>query len=353
MKNLIFTIQLLLSITVFTLFSVSLFAVSPAEKQSIFDLMRHREVLDLTLQADLSVLKADRHNSKSHKAKISFKDAGGNTHHWDLKIKLRGAFRRLKCSDVPPLKLNFKKSELEAAGLSAFDDLKLVPQCAADEEAAKEALLREYLAYKLFNEISDYSYRVQLLRITYKDTATGKKDRQWAFLIEDTAQLRARTGSEKYESKFNLPVDSFHLSQARTVAFFEYLIGNGDWGYDRVKNIKFLKKKGKIVPVPYDFDFSGFVNAPYAVPNSNIGQTSVEDRIYLGFKEDESNFHGAIYNLVGKRAKLEAVVMKFRPLPIDVRLEIKAYLSGFFDEPEKVKGVWAVDLIEGEEAAEK
>ncbi len=345
MKNLIFAIKPLFSITVFTLLSIDALAHGTVEKKSIFDLMNHREVLELTLKTDLTALRTDRHSESSHKAKVSFKDANGNTQQWDLKVKLRGAFRRIKCSDVPPLKLNFKKSELEAAGLSLFDDLKLVPQCAADEAAAKEALLREYLAYRLFNEITDYSYRVQLLRIIYKDSATGKKDKQWAFLIEDTAQLRARTGSEKYEAQFNLPVDSFHLSQARTVAFFEYLIGNGDWGFDKVKNVKFLKKKGRIIPVPYDFDFSGFVNAPYAVPNSNIGQTSIEERIYLGFKEDEANFHGTIYNLVGKRSKLEETVMHFRPLSYEARLEIVTYLSGFFEQPEQINEVWAVDDV--------
>ena len=339
MKNLVLHVKETTLTVLFSLFALACSANDPSFNKSIFDLMNHREVLELTLETDLAALKNNRQDESSHKAKISFKDAGGNNQQWDLKVKLRGAYRRVKCSDMPPLKLNFKKSDLEAAGLAPFDDLKLVPQCISDDENAKEVLLKEYLTYKLFNEVSGYSFRVQLLRITYKDTDTGKKEKQWAFLIEDAAQLRERLEGEKMEDQFNLPQDSFHLPQARLVSVFEYMIGNADWGFSTIKNIKFLKKKGKIVPIPYDFDFSGLVNAPYALPNRNVGQTTLGERIYLGFEDQTSELHSTIYQLVGKREELENVVMDFKPLHYDARLEVVAYLDTFFDNPEDIRTV--------------
>ncbi len=304
---------------------------------SIFDLMTYREVLDLTLEADFGLLKNDLHSDEYQKARLTFKDENGQVQSWGLKVKLRGAFRRMKCSDVPPLKLNFKKSELRAAGLAPFDDLKLVPQCVEQNAMGKELVLKEYLTYRLFNEITEYSFRVQLLRITYKDISTGKKKKQWAFLIEDTAQLCNRTGTEKRGRVFNLPIDSFHQAQARTVALFEYMIGNADWAYSTARNVKYLTKKGKTIPVPYDFDFSGLVDAPYSVPNSNYGLTSVQDRIYLGFPESSDQMHSTIYYLVGKRAKLEALILKFRPLRYEARLEMVNYLNSFFEDPENIR----------------
>ena len=343
MKRVLKTIFIASVLTALAVLPIWAEATVPGVNQSIFDLMHHREVLELTLETDLTALRTNRRDESSHQAKIFFEDANGYGQEWNLKVKLRGAFRRVKCTNMPPLKLNFKKSDLQAVGLAKFDDLKLVPQCIADDREAKEALLREYLAYRLFNEVTDYSYRVQLVRITYKDTATGKKDKQWAFLIEDTAQLRNRLAAEKTEGKYNLPADSFHLSQARLVAAFEYMIGNADWGFDKIKNVKFLKKKGKVIPVPYDFDFSGLVNASYAVPNTNMGQASLKERIYLGFESDLAFLHGTLYYLVGKRQQLVDMVLSFKPLPYTARLEVVEYLNGFFDAPEDIRvGEWGV-----------
>lgn len=354
MKNLVMNFKSGLTLICATLISWSAIAVNPSGEKSIFDLMNYQEVLHLTLETDLSTLRANRQNISSHEAKISFKDVQGNEQRWDLKVELRGAFRRIKCTDVPPLKLNFKKSALKEAGLAKYDDLKLVPQCLSDQMAAKEALLKEYLAYKLYNEMSDYSFRVQLLRITYIDTATGEKDKQWAFLIEDTAQLRARLEADKMEDAFNLPVDSFHLSQARIVAVFEYMIGNADWSFNNVRNVKFLKKKGKVIPVPYDFDFSGMVNATYAVPNTNVGQMKIEDRVYLGFENDPGQLHSVVYHLAGKKEKIEKIVMDFKPLSYGSRLEVISYLESFFEAPEQIKmKEWAMHELKESMATDR
>jgi hypothetical protein len=35
--------------------------------------------------------------------------------------------------------------------------------------------------------------------------------------------------------------------------------------------------------IPYDFDYSGFVDAPYAVPPEGVSVTSVKSRHYRGF----------------------------------------------------------------------
>ena len=344
MRNTVLNLKFSVTLLLISLFSWPVSAGEPTVEKSIFDLMNYQEVLDLTLEADLATLKVDRQNTSSHPAKISFKDISGASQEWDLKIKLRGAFRRMKCTDIPPLKLNFKKSELEEAGLARFDDLKLVPQCFTDQAAAKETLLKEYLVYKLYNEVSDYSYRVQLVRITYVDKGSGEKDKQWAFLIEDTAQLRARVQAEKMKEQYNLPIDSFHLAQARLVGVFEYMIGNGDWSFSNVKNVNFLRKKGKIIPVPYDFDFSGIVNAHYAIPNSSVGQRALRERIYLGFENDPGLLHSTVYHVVGKRKRLEKVILDFKLLSYGSRLEVLSYLRSFFDAPEQIKmREWAVN----------
>jgi len=133
---------------------------------SIFDLMSHTEVLDLTIETNWRAFDGNRRSSTEYPATIHFKDQYGQPSNWLLKVRLRGNFRRMECADIPPLKLNFKKKALVAAGLAKFDDYKLVTHCITDKAAARALVLKEYLAYKLYNSLTENSFRVQLLNIT-------------------------------------------------------------------------------------------------------------------------------------------------------------------------------------------
>lgn len=340
MKKLILPMWMKPMLLIFTLlFSGKVF--SENGQRSIFDLMQYKEVLELTLETDFTQLKNNRRSDDSYKAQITFKDEAGKKQVWDLKVKVRGAFRRIHCSQMPPLKLNFKKSDLKAAGLADFDDMKLVPYCMGSEDIAKDALLREYLTYKLFNEITDVSFRVQLLNITYKDSETGEKVRQWAFIIEDTAELRDRIGAEKVDETkiFNLPAEKFERDHLRMVSVFQYMIGNADWGIGSCKNLKVIEKGGKLIAVPYDFDFSALVNAPYFAPDANYGLTSRDQRIFLGFPEDLGNLSASKKIIAGKRQNLEATIKNFKLLSPSSRKDMLAYLAGYFDAPTTITTV--------------
>ena len=225
--------QLLLkAITLGLIFLLNGIVSLSAQQKSIFDLMHYSDALAVTLESDFEYLKANRRSEDYQKARIFFKDETGKEQAWNLKVRLRGNFRRVFCTDIPPLKLKFKKSELAVAGLAEFNDMKLVTYCTSNRQEAYELLMKEYLAYELYNELSDNSYRVQLLNITYKDANTGKKTRQWGFLIEDTAQLRHRMGgAEKVETVYNLPMERFSEKDRKLVALFEYIIGNSDWSF--------------------------------------------------------------------------------------------------------------------------
>ena len=46
----------------------------------------------------------------------------------------------------------------------------------------------------------------------------------------------------------------------------------------------------KIIPLPYDFDMSGFINPSYAVVNETLGIKNIRDRKYRGFKRSDDDF---------------------------------------------------------------
>ena len=314
---------------------LSVMATTPESVKSIFDLMYQEEALEMTLEVDLDELERIRRKDEEIPADLSFTDVDGVEQWWKLKVKVRGKFRRTNCIEIPPLKLNFKKSDLKEAGLAKWDDLKLVTQCVEDKREAREFLKKEFLAYKLYNKISDYSFRVQLLQITYKDRKSKRKLKQWAFLIEDSAQLRARMAAEKCKDCINLPVAQLDLAASSTTTAFQYLIGNGDWGIANIKNVKLFRKGEKVIPVPYDFDFSGLVSASYSLANVNYGAQTVKERIYLGPLElfDSPEMKEAVNKLSGQRDELITTVMDAKFLSRIHRVEVRDYLNEFFESP--------------------
>jgi len=324
--------QILPILLILTLFVSTVTQANANTNSSIFDLMSHTEVLDLTIETNWRAFDGNRRSATEYPATIHFKDQYGQPSNWLLKVKLRGNFRRMQCQDIPPLKLNFKKKALAAAGLAKFDDYKLVTHCITDKAAARALVLKEYLAYKLYNSLTENSFRVQLLNITFKDTQTGETIQQSGFLIEDTAELRNRIGAEKVEETYSVSAERFHQDQLRQTAIFQYAIGNADWRLSTGRNLKYVLKDGKILAIPYDFDFSFFVDAPYATLNANIGMSARSDRFYLGFEEALPNLTPTLAEFKGQQAQLIRIIGNFELLNRRTRKNLQKYLNSYFDK---------------------
>ena len=108
------------------------------------------------------------------------------------------------------------------------------------------------------------------------------------------------------------------------------MIGNADWDLNVGRNVKYLIKNNKVIPVPYDFDFSGLVNAPYAIPNPNFGIPTVKTRIFLGFKEDVEQLKSTLSFFKTKRLDVFKTIEEFRTLDINKREEIIYYIDSFY-----------------------
>jgi hypothetical protein len=318
-------------------FGYSAFANNVPPDRGIFDLWNYQEVIDIKLTFDLEKVFADRRGEQDYPAMINFKDAGGEKQNWQLKISTRGNFRRQKCNEIPPLKLNFKKGDLRDAGLADLDDFKLVTHCIDDYQEAKELLLKEYLVYRMFNQLTDVSYRVQLVNITYEDINTGKRKKQMGFLIEDTAQLRARIGADKIEKMRVVEQEKYEAEYSKLVGMFQYLIGNADWGITHSKNIKYVEKNGKVLPVPYDFDFAGLVGAPYMTPSTHYGLTTRFDRIYLGFEQSMPELVKAIRILEERKDAIYQTIEELKPLKKSSRQDMIEYLDTFYQDTANIQ----------------
>jgi hypothetical protein len=305
----------------------------PHSGQSIFDVINQQDIVEMTLTAEIDSLIETRKTKEYRAADISFKDGSGIVHNYQIRVKPRGKFRRRIC-DFPPLKIKFSKEQLEAAGLSKHNDLKLVTHCMEDELYNENLLLREYLTYKLYNELSPNSFRTQLVKITYQDSHDKRnKQVRYGFLIEDVDELADRMGGKECDDCFGLTQEQINTSQENVVALFQYMIGNVDWNLDMHRNIKLIKKAdGSHIAVPYDFDYSVLVGAPYLRPNTDLQQTTAMERIFLGRTQESEKLNGTISYFKTKRKALLDIIRSFHYLNKQERFEIELYIESFFDQ---------------------
>jgi hypothetical protein len=309
----------------------SAFAHQP-DQQSLFDNFQKQELLEVTLETDFDQILADKRNEEYQSATFTYVDAQGGEVVENIKIRQRGKYRRRIC-DMPPLKLNFDKSDLKEKGFSKFDKMKLVTYC-MDAPSSKETVVKEYLAYQMYQELTPYSYRTQLVKVTYIDTNNPRrKTRHFGFLIEGTSELEARIDAEEVEA-FNLQADAFNTRQEALVANFQYMIGNTDWDRVTMRNVKIMQPKdgGKLLLVPYDFDFSGMVGATYAIPNQNLGLDSLQQRAYLGDHQDKAALSAIQSYFVRKRDHMYQVIENCRYLNRIDRQEVINYLDSYYDD---------------------
>ncbi len=255
------------------------------EPDSLQPLFSSHELLQLTLEADFDQLKGDRtQESEDRPAKISFNRPDGTVMTLDIQLRTRGRLRlRRDICRFPPLRVNFRKKDVEQTVFAGQDKLKLVTHCQDNRDEYEQYLLREYLAYRVYNMFTELSFRVRLARITYVQVGEADSLTKLAFFIEDDDNLARRNGATVLDS---LGIHQTDLSEgpATLLEVFQYFIGNTDWRTSTGHNVKLLARAGDPFPlaIPFDFDGSGAVNAGYVAPDRDLGTRSVTQRSYIG-----------------------------------------------------------------------
>ena len=306
-------------------------------QNSVFDqiAMSSNEVIKLTLTTDLQNLITNKKTDEYQVAFIDMKDANGNIINHKLKIKPRGKYRRRVC-DFPPLKLNFSKSGLLSQGLHPdFDKLKLVTHCTDSRIEGKDNVLREYLTYQLYNKLTDNSFRTQLVKIEYIDLHDSSKSIvRYGFLIEDKDEMAMRMNGEICDCHGIKPEMISHTPH-NLMAMFQYMIGNEDWNSTMLRNVKAVKlftggSVGNNVIVPYDFDFSGTVDAPYAIPDPDLHHTTVKQRHFSGEFMNRNELEVMTNYFLSRKKEILQTVKDFKLLNLESRFDINNYLNEFF-----------------------
>jgi hypothetical protein len=267
---------------------------------------------------------------------FSFKGTDGAAIELDVQIRTRGNFRHANC-DFPPLYLNFKRSQAEGTLFDQQNKLKMVVHC-KDSGRYQESVLREYLAYRILNSLTDRSFRVRLLQVTYVDSEDRRPRMvRGAFLIEDENRLADRLGMQRL-NLFPEGVGALQAGHLNLTSIFQYLIGNTDFSpilgsQDECCHNDALFGTGDapLIAIPYDFDMSGFVHTPYAMPERGLGITDVRQRRYQGFCVNNRYVEASIAEFLQARGALYALVADQQALDERVRQELAGYLDEFYE----------------------
>jgi hypothetical protein len=249
-----------------------------------------------------------------------------------VQIKPRGHFRKDNCR-LTPLTVNFKNEG--APAFSKLGTLKLVVGCGVKDDD-DQTLLKEYLVYKIYNLITDKSFRVRLLNVNYNDTRGKIKPyEQYAFLIEDVDDLAKRHQCKKQEQGKFFP-DFINREQATLVYMFQYMIGNTDWSVPFYHNIKLMIEKNdslaKPYPVAYDFDMTGLVNPSYGEPHPDLGLKNLKQRLYRGYKRSLEEIEAAAKIFLEKKEAIYELINNFELLNTGNKKEMLTFLKEFFAE---------------------
>lgn len=289
------------------------------------------EPVQLRIEADFKSLRGDRGDRRGEReARLIVVEDDGTETALPLKVRTRGRFRleRSTCA-FPPLRLNVPKSRVEGTLFEGQDKLKLVTHC-RDRDEFEQNTLREYLVYRFYNLLTPLSFQVRLARITYLDTEGRDETRErWGFVIESERAVADRLGGSL------VPDDGQMVHPARMrgedtgrVTLFQYLVGNTDFSMYYGHNVAAVEMdQSRVIPVPYDFDFAGVVDARYAKPAPELGTRSVRERVYRGVCRPDVDHNAMKALLLGHRDSMTALVQSQVGLQADEARDVLEYLD--------------------------
>lgn len=294
--------------------------------------------LRLTLKGPIQALAQGPANAE--KAVPATLSVGGET--LAVSLSPRGITRRQKdvCS-FPPIRVEFTDKPGPASVFKGQKKLKLVTHCRTTP-SFQQLLLLEYASYRMYNLLTPQSFDVRLAQIDYVDDGGKPITTRLGFFIEDIDDVAKRNGLTKVKTQQRLSVAALGPREAARYVAFQYMIGNLDWamtagpaGTDCCHNSRPLGAEGAtsgLIPVPYDFDFAGVVDAPYATPPEGISVPNVRVRKYRGYCRHNAEAQAAMADLAARRAALTAVFDEVPALEAKTRGRALGYLNVFFEQ---------------------
>lgn len=320
-------------------FSYAAEDVKPPKLFSQFDDMQ------VTLTGPWNTIKKNKKRDDKYPVQLEYTGADGGQYTIDAEVSLRGITRRRECR-FPPLKLHFDKKKLKGTEFRGNKSLKLVTYCDTNTKY-EQYYIKEFLIYRIYNLITDYSFRARPMVIEYKDNSKDDSITRFGFLIEDVDDLAKRNDFEEL-SLAKVPFRQLDPVTTTRLSLFQFMIGNLDWAATGgpkddscCHNSKLIGAGNDINPkysVPYDFDSSGLVNAHYAAPPEALNMRNIRQRLYRGFCVFNNQLPQTVALFQEKKPDILALFQDNKHLSDNSRERAIDYIEDFYkilDDPDR------------------
>jgi hypothetical protein len=317
------------------LLAFSLALTLPGAARAEAPLFASAEPIHLTIQAPIPAL--DRNRDVDVPIAGTLTDPAGQR--LPISLALRGITRRTADTcDFPPLRVNFTAPPPPTSLFAGQRKLKLVTHC-RNSASFQQYVLLEYAAYRMANVLSPRSFGVRLANIDYVAPDGRPIVSRVGFFIEELGDLARRNGMKEAHAPERIPAEDLSPEDSARYALFQHMIANHDWsmragpaGEDCCHNAKMIGAvaPGMAVPVPYDFDFSGFVNAPYAEPPDALHIDRVTQRLYRGYCAHNPQVLAAARQFREAKPRLVAAITAVPGLDPRTQQRAIAFIEPFF-----------------------
>jgi len=321
----------------FMVFAFSLFTVSPGSgqpDQSAVGLFDSNEVLQVKLTGNIGVLISDlEEDPDEYPALLSYADENGEYISIPVEVRTRGNFRRDPDNcNFPPLRIILSEDHMANTIFEGQDEIKLVTHCMTNQPEYEQFLFKEYSIYRLYNHFTPFSFRVRLAEISYiEQDNPDDQITSFAFFIERPKYMAERNNGkiiniENFSSS-DLDEESFNI-----LALFQYMIANNDWFIQLLHNIELvtLDPLSPPIPVPYDFDWAGLVEAPYRNSLRDSLESFNADRFYKGICGSRKEFIALFDLFEEKKDEVFKLYQEFELLDIEHKAKIIHSISSFY-----------------------
>ncbi len=303
--------------------------------------------MQITLSAPWRDLKKAIKKDIRYPATLTYTDTNGQSQTISVEVAPRGITRRFKACSFPPLKVYFDKEKMKGTIFRGNKSLKLVTYC-QKHSRYEQYYIKEFFAYRIYNLITDFSFRVKPLLVEYKDSKQASKGiTRFSFFIEDIDAVAKRNKLEKLSAGRVLSTE-LDPEQGSNFSLFQLLIGNVDWSATSRSADTTCCHNSRIIgsgvnqspkyAIPYDFDGTGLVDAHYAAPPNGINIRTIRQRLYRGYCVHNSPLPMAAARFQQQKPAIKRLFTDAARLDSKTRRRALEYIDGFYaiiDSPQR------------------
>jgi hypothetical protein len=317
--------------------ATAFFMPSLARAQQAAPLFASDQPIQISISAPISTLTRNRALGTTVSGTLT--DPAGQS--LPVSLSVRSTTRRNSdVCDFPPLRVSFGGRAAPTSLFAGQNRLKLVTHCGNGAGAQQYELL-EYAAYRMLNQLTPRSFRVRLASIDYRDPAGRPIVTRYGFFIEPLKDLARRNGTRPLQASAMIPIQDLSATDSARYALFQHMIANHDWsmrapsvGKACCHNAEMLGSltPGGAIPVPYDFDYSGMVGAPYAVPPEQLRISNVKQRFYRGYCVHNAQAMAVAQQFRAAQPQMLGVLAQTPGLEPRTIQRATSFLNGFFSD---------------------